>query len=134
MCWLFIFGGVFILWAVFIIRFMHKMIFKQFKYLEKRDPNIEERFKPFERIDRDKWNIMEIYFCAVFLLPIRLLTIIGSMVVLIASFNLIVGTKRTTHHVEYPLMKRFMMRLLNASIGRLILWCFGFYYIEKKHL
>ena len=44
MCWLFILGGVFVLWAVFIVRFMHKLIFKQLKYTEKRDPNIEERF------------------------------------------------------------------------------------------
>jgi len=77
---------------------MHNLIFKKLKFTEKLDPNLEQRFKPFERFDREKWNIMEIYFCAVFLLPIRLLTIIGGMIILVTTFNLIVGTKKTTHH------------------------------------
>ena len=121
MNWLYILGGIVFLWAVFIIRFMHNLIFKKLKFTEKIDPNLEQRFKPFVRFDREKWNIMEIYFCAVFLLPVRALSIFGGMVILVGVLNLVVGTKKNAHLREYPRFQRFIVRLFSTCVGRIIL-------------
>lgn len=44
-----------ILWAVyaiFIVKFLNKLVYKSCKFTEKLDPNIKEEYKPFERNDR----------------------------------------------------------------------------------
>jgi len=62
------------------------MIHKDLKFLEKPVPNLDEKYKPFQRVDRENWILFEIYFCAIFLLPIRLVFIVVSFVFL-SSFN-----------------------------------------------
>lgn len=44
--------------------------------------NLHEKYKPFERVDRKFWNACEIYFCGVFLLPLRVVFILLSGVFL----------------------------------------------------
>lgn len=61
---------------------MRNLIFKKLKFLEHPIQNLPDSLKPFERVDRKNWKIYEIYFCAIFLLPIRLTLVVISGIIL----------------------------------------------------
>lgn len=74
--WIFI--ALPILYTLWIISFMNNLIYYKLKVLQESVENIQEEHKPFERLDRKNWKIWEIYFCAVFLLPIRMVLVIAA--------------------------------------------------------
>lgn len=62
-------------YAIFIIRFYKRLVAK-LSYIDEIDiSKLPEIYLPFARMDKKNWNMMEIYFGAVFLLPIRLVFI-----------------------------------------------------------
>ena len=60
------------------LRYSLEIDLNKFKY---RDPNIDELYKPYERRDFAKWNKFEIYFCAIFLLPVKLIILSISCII-----------------------------------------------------
>lgn len=125
--------AVFGLWSFYIVNAVNKVVFKTLKYTETLDPNLEERFKPFERFDRKQWNIKEMYFCAIFLLPIRVFMILASMIFLTLFLYVIVGFKPNAHREEYAPWKRNAVMYASRIVARIILFASGFYWIDKKY-
>jgi lysophosphatidylcholine acyltransferase/lyso-PAF acetyltransferase len=74
--WLYYLAGLYLIYAIVVVRFLNTLLFKKLKFTETRDPELPENWKPFERYDRKNWRISEIYFGALFLLPIRLLIMV----------------------------------------------------------
>lgn len=122
-----------LIWASFAILYMHNLIFKKLKFTEFRDPNIKENYKPFEVLHRDKWNIYEIYFCAIFILPIRLFFIFITWLI-IGSSTLLFGLNENNHLNEYSHFRLWLVTLGNSIFSRLFLFYFGVYWIHKKKL
>ncbi len=69
------------IWAIIITSILREIIFKKLKFTEYKDNNLKDQFKPFERYDRENWNIKEIYLCAIFLLPIRITCLVSIMII-----------------------------------------------------
>jgi hypothetical protein len=80
-----IFWCVWALYSVLIVRFFKRMLAK----LRRNDRDystLPEEYQPFIRYDYRNWSHLEIYFGAIFLLPIRLLgvalTLIPCLIIL----------------------------------------------------
>lgn len=124
---------LFAAWSIFIVNFINNLVYKKLKFIENRDPNIEESFKPFERFERNKWNINEMYFCGIFLLPFRIFTVLFGMILLVLFLFIIVGFKPNAHRQEYPIWKRNAIIIASRIFARIIIFCCGIYWIEKRY-
>lgn len=80
----------YLLYAVFIIR-LYKRLIANLSYIDNLDYNsLPELYRPFARYDKRNWNMLEIYFGAVVLLPLRL---IGVGLLLIPCYlTLVIGS------------------------------------------
>ena len=63
---------LFLIYAVLISLLIHKILNKNLSFLKKSNENLELKYKPFERKDFNQWNHFEIYFMAIFFLPVRI--------------------------------------------------------------
>lgn len=77
-----IFLALYIIYAIFIVRYINRLITVDLKFTEFCDPNLPAKYLPFQRYDRKNWNLIEIYLGAIFLLPIRLFLIVISLLLL----------------------------------------------------
>lgn len=69
------FALIYLVYAILIIRF-YKGLLASLTYIDKLDnTNINELYRPFARLDKNNWSTVEIYLCAVFLLPLRILSL-----------------------------------------------------------
>lgn len=133
--WLWILGVVWTAYALFIVRYLNKLIFKDLKYLSEPMPGFKDEFKPFERNERAKWNLPEIFLCAIFLAPFRLI----SLVVIISSLAMtskLLGIRELKQALEeLPSWKRFLIRKNLNFVGWGINFACGFMYmkvVQKK--
>ena len=124
---------LFFIWAAYIISFFSHLINKKLIRYKHLDTNLDEKYKPFERFDYNEWNKCEIYFCAVFLLPIRIAIIISSMASIILILNLIVFSTKSKEKEVYPYWKKSIISFIVCKTARLILFCSGVYYISGEN-
>jgi hypothetical protein len=68
--------AIFLYYSYRIVKFLNHILYVKLAYLKKRDDYLDEKYKPFERYDFNDWNYFEIYFCAIFCLPLRIFFII----------------------------------------------------------
>ena len=118
------------IYSILIFKWLYKSLNQQLSFFYDRDPNLPENYKPFERFDRKKWNHFELYFCAIFLLPIRVLM----MIIFTISYSLVIKIcnliwKST---LEQTPVQRWIIRTGGNLLARGILFCAGFYYISHK--
>lgn len=121
-----------LIYAVFIIRFLRKQLTSGLSNIINENKEIGEKYDPFRRKDISKWNRFEMYFVAVFLLPIRMIHFLISTVTCTYLVKLaLLGT-----HYTKPLSKprRFIIRNASRILARSCLYSFGFYNIKHKKL
>lgn len=120
-----------LVWGAGICFWWHRVFKNGFDYILKEDQEYAKKFAPFRRTDLLKWNRLEIYICATFLLPSRAL---GSLI-----FTLMAGICNTIIvfgadlNKELSPVRRTLVRVNSYLFPRLIFWCWGFYWIEKKY-
>jgi hypothetical protein len=105
---------MFIIWALFIVNYYRKMIYRDLKFTETIDPNLKEEYKCFERYDRKNWNLMEIYIGGIFLMPLRFICLFFVTGYLSLVFKVLGMTKKDSYKYEYPKWKTEIARI-NAN-------------------
>lgn len=129
--WLYIIGSIWTAYAVFIVRYLNKIIKKDYKYLTVPMPQFKEEYKPFERTERKKWNLFEIYVCAIFLSPFRLVSIVFIISTLAITCKLL-GIKHINQaQEELPRWKRYLIAKNLNFVGWGILFASGFMSVKK---
>lgn len=91
--WWYIFGILYLFYAIWIVKFYHNLIYVTCKHTENVPQDLPEKFKPFTRYDRHRWPIYKIYLGAIFILPIRLFFV----ACVIISTSLIIFALRTNN-------------------------------------
>ena len=130
--YLIIFITSFAIYTVFIIRTLNKAIKAARKTV--RNEDLAAIYDPFARKDIANWNLFEIYFCGIFLLPLRLLiSLICGLTCTVICKLLMWGVD---YQKEFSTFRRTMVRSLTSIFPRIILYCAGFYNIkiEKRLL
>lgn len=82
---------------------MRNIVVNKLKFLEDNQSidDVEDKWKPFVRYDRKNWSLCEIYFCAVFILPIRLIIFFVILIFIsILSCFFSFGSKKDRTHIE----------------------------------
>jgi uncharacterized MAPEG superfamily protein len=141
-----IFCIIFAIYAIFIVSFFRKII-ASLKWAENPIPGVTELHKPFERQDRNNWNLFEIYFGAIFLVPIRLIFIIITLLLCLSCqligaygmsylffqvyFHIFLGMKLTD---EWDPKRHRITKFLVNFLARVYMFLSGFYYIKKTRV
>lgn len=60
----------------YIVRFLNHAFKNYFVYFNEKEENVEEKYLPFHRYIGENLPKLEIYFCAIFLAPLRILNVI----------------------------------------------------------
>lgn len=121
---------MFLSWTIFIVKFFNKFINKDLKFTETLDPNIDQLHKPFERYDRKNWCLPEIYLCAIFLFPLRIIVFFSAMIFL-WIFHFIVRTNKVSNiQLEFPFWRRISTRFVSSMVARILLFSAGIYHIK----
>lgn len=132
MCILVIVATGLALWAIFVIRYLRRIIYVDQAYLLDEKLDIPEEFKPFVRNDRRNWKIWLIYLGAVFLFPVRFCTAIFTTVQL-ALFAKLLGLSKKADSIQaVPAWKLAAFRLNARITSKIILLCLGFLWITKR--
>jgi len=70
---------IFLIYSILIIRFYRSLLIRCKRLYDRDFHELPESYEPFIRYDYKNWNHFEIYFGAVFLLPIRIALVIASL-------------------------------------------------------
>lgn len=121
------------IYLVVILRFIYQAFTKYFKYFESPEKNLEEKYKPFERVMQAKKYQFEVYFCAIFLAPFRMLTVILLFLFMYIFLKIILINENHDDlgFTELPKYKRKWIKIVGILAHRIILFSFGYYYIEE---
>src|SRR4051812_10086862 len=94
--WLTILLTVWLIYAVFIIRFVEKRFTVGLRHIREENKEMAEKYDPFRRKDMEKWNHLEMYFVAVTLLPLRAVVFFSAITLCCLSTKLcLIGTHYT---------------------------------------
>lgn len=74
-----IFIIIFLVYSILIIRFYRNLLIRCKRLYDRDFKELPESYEPFIRYDYKNWNHFEIYFGAVFLLPLRITLVIASL-------------------------------------------------------
>jgi lysophosphatidylcholine acyltransferase/lyso-PAF acetyltransferase len=126
-----LFAALFTAWliyAVFIVRLVRNQLTKGLKYIINENKEFAEKYDPFRRKDISKWSHFEIYFCALFLLPLRIILFLvstASCCLLIRIF--LIGCK---NYDQISFIRKLLIKSSSQILARSCLYSFGFYYIN----
>ena len=82
------------IYSVWIITYFRKIIQNDLKFTLNDTKNLPSEWRPFIRVDRRNWRMWEIYFGAVFFLPIRVLSFLSLMLVVFTMNEImLIGVK-----------------------------------------
>ncbi|KAL4464326.1 hypothetical protein ABPG72_017112 [Tetrahymena utriculariae] len=124
--WLIIIASLWTTYAVFIVRYLNRIIKKDYNFLTVSMPQFKEEYKPFERTERKQWNLLEIYICAIFLAPFRLLSIVFIISTLAMTCKLLGIKHMSQAQDELPRWKRFLIAKNLNFVGWGINFACGF--------
>lgn len=99
----------FLLWAAFIIIIIKNML-EDLRYLEIEIPNLQKEHIPFHRHDRKNWRPIELYFCGVFLFPIRLIMFFSSFICLTILAKIMGFDRIDSYDIEFPRWKTVLIQ------------------------
>jgi hypothetical protein len=121
-----------LIWLVLFYKLLNKIIFKNLKFTENRDPNLKDDFKPFERFDRKNWKLLEIFIVGYMFMPIRALTVLVAISYLAIICRILLGKPRSEMcEKEFPRWKRFIIKINARLVGNIILLACGFINIKR---
>jgi len=127
-----IFGAIWFTYAIWMTSFVRKQMGPGLKFLHKEDPSLGEKYDCFRRKDINKWNKCEIYFCALFLFPIRVMIFFwGSF---LGSVFLRFGTMCHNPDKGYSCLRRAFIKCSAYFWSRVALIGLGFYWIRREKL
>jgi lysophosphatidylcholine acyltransferase/lyso-PAF acetyltransferase len=92
----------------------------------------KEEYGPFARNDIKKWNKLEMYLCAIFLLPIRIMGCIAALAVCSILSKIVIAGQDTNN--ELSPMRRFILNRIMPLTARTILWWAGFLWVKRIRL
>jgi len=121
-----------LIYAVFIIRLLRNQLTKGVKYIVNENQEFAEKYDPFRRKDIAKWNHFEMYFCALFIFPFRVILFLVSTIsccVFIRIF--LIGTK---NYDEISFIRKILIKSSSQILARSCLYSFGFYWIKHVKL
>jgi lysophosphatidylcholine acyltransferase/lyso-PAF acetyltransferase len=95
-----------------------------------REDSDSTKYDPFRRTDVHKWNLREIYLCAIFLLPMRIAVFFACSVFgwVMAKLDL------SFQSYKNGILARQIIKKSAQIIGRLGLFCAGFLYINIEQV
>eukprot|EP01017_Pseudomicrothorax_dubius_P034851 TRINITY_DN4820_c0_g2_i1.p1 TRINITY_DN4820_c0_g2~~TRINITY_DN4820_c0_g2_i1.p1 ORF type:complete len:361 (-),score=65.45 TRINITY_DN4820_c0_g2_i1:161-1243(-) len=122
------FGILYAAYAVFITRWLHRVLNGKLDYIVNEDRVLAEKNFPFRRTDIKKWNHTEMYLCAIFLFPFRAILMISSIIICyLASKALTYGQDiRKLSQTRLLILRHF-----NQICPRLVLFGAGFWWIPR---
>jgi len=123
---------IWLIYAILILRFVRKQLGPGLDFIRNEDPEFAKKYDCFRRKDIDKWNHSEIYFCAVFLLPLRIAYFFVSASILLAFVRL--GEAIIPDSPKFALFKRKYKTAVARFFSRSGLYACGFYSVEYKSL
>jgi len=121
-----------LIYVVWIVRFVRKQINPGLDYILKEDQEFAQKYDCFRRKDIHKWNRFEIYFCAMFLLPLRVFHFFASSTLLLIFVR--IGQIAIPNSPQFAVSKRKYMAKVTRFFTRSGLYACGFYSIEYKHM
>jgi len=130
--YLFILLSLWVVYAYFIVKFVRGQINSFLRLANKEDSTTAEKYDCFRRKDFNKWNHLEMYFCAVFLLPIRVAQFVSS-VLLGAIITKILSIGVSSTRPASPGRVAITKSVLQA-LARSCLFAMGFYHIDYKKI
>lgn len=121
--------GLFIIYAVFIVYQVHRILNKVVPaILKKQDP----KMAPFNRLEAANWNHLEMYLCAVFLLPIRLVIVAGSL--LLCTLACWVFTRGVDTKQPLSWLRRILISCFCSSCSRFLMLGAGFWHFDERRV
>lgn len=72
------------------------------------------------------------YICGIFLFPIRAISVVFGMILLVLFLFVLVGFKPNAHREEYPIWKRNAIMYASRLFARYIMFSCGIYWVEKR--
>lgn len=119
------------IYSILILKWLYKILNQDLSFFYGITPeSLPEKYQPFARFDRHQWNHLEIYFCAIFLLPIRLTL---TMIFIIIYYLIIVLCGLIwPNYNKQTRIQRTIIQFGGNLFSRLILYCAGFYWISKN--
>ena len=121
-------------WAIFITFYMRNLINNDLAYTKLTLDDLPREYRPFTRYDRKLWKLKEIYFGAIFLLPIRFITSLLAISSLALVATLLGFTSPAKVNFEFPRWKRGIYKICVRIAARIILFSAGFLWISHKNL
>ena len=120
---------VWLIYAVFIIRFVRKQLTVGLKNIINEDKEVAKKYDCFARKDIAQWNHLEMYFVAVFLFPFRLFTFLSSLSLCAILANIaMIGVNPEKKLSQ--LRRGFIRSCVRATV-RICLFALGFYRIDQ---
>ncbi|CAD8173929.1 unnamed protein product [Paramecium pentaurelia] len=113
-----------------LIIYVYSSLLKKYEDPKYHRSDIPEKFQPFRRRDYKNWNKLEIYFGAIFLLPLRLIFVLGSLFAF--AFVFFVTTKDFKLENPWPANRYKFLRQPLQFLARAYLFFSGFYQIKQR--
>jgi len=120
---------VWAIYAVWIVRYIRKLINTFVHEAKKLDPALPKEFTCLSRDDMYRWNRFEMYFCAIFLLPFRVAQFFGTIFIMGVLIRLTCGNKPSNAD-QSKLTRKIVKTILNICSVSLIT-SFGYYNVKK---
>jgi len=127
-----LFFTIWLIYAVMILRFVRKQLGPGLDYIRKEDQEFANKYDCFRRKDIHKWNHFEMYFCAVFLLPIRVVYFFASASLLLLFVRL--GQAVIPDSPKFAVLKRKTLKNIARFFSRSGLYGCGFFSVVYKSL
>lgn len=125
-------GAIWFTYAIWMASFVRRQLGPGLKYLHKEDPSLGEKYDCFRRKDIGKWNKFEIYFCALFFFPLKVMIFfVGS---LMGSITLGFFTMCHNPSKGYSCLRRTLIKTSAYFWSRIALYGLGFLWIKRVNL
>jgi len=124
-----------ILWgiyAVYIVRYMRQLMDSYIEDYKKLDPALPKEYTCLSRDDMHRWNRLEIYFCAVFLLPLRIAQFFGTIIIMGILIRLTVGDKPA--NADQSVFTRKVVKSVLNIFSVSLMTSFGYFNVKKVKL
>lgn len=123
------------IWAIFAIFYVNCVFPKQLRFLDKPEVQNNEKYAAFARNDKPHWNMLEMTFGGIFLLPIRFVLVVFLILCGWAAVKLN-QLLFCTWNFDKPISRvfRFFVNLEIGVLTWLIFKTMGFWCVQRKSI